>query len=641
MASLDGRNLDEGGSNGSGKSSIFMAIRWCLFGIAGDEIILRKRRSVSAHLVCNIDSTLYRISRFRKRGGKSTAFVEVRRRRKWYKQPYRTIPDVQAWIDSTFGINRSLFSVSTLFAPSYGSSRFGQLTDAQRKRLIEQVLKLDELEELRKHFSRKVRATENDLISHRTSARTWLQTRGTVIKSIASTKEKCALWEKDQREKIDALRRTKERKPNFSETDKKLEAEAKTVSDLKEKMEKVKERQQRWLIERLPRDIEPDLASVRQELKEKDMLLRSNRCPTCKQDLGALHLDLSKEVASLRAKERVLNDESKKAKLREKAVGELRDREQRLNQALTQAKFRVARLEATKAEKRRQYVRDVKRMDSEIHALQSQDNPHSESLKEDYADLVNINAALMTAMQKRKYHKAMLVVYSFWKKGFSSRGVKSIILVQALPYLSQYAISHLEGFYPQGRILVDATTVLKSSREVDKISVSVDLGTGQTVPYASLSGGEKQRVDLALFFGWADFIETFRGYRSSIWFMDEAFESLDVVGAACVLDAIRKSRRSGLIITHLPTLQETLKNRFQRNLTAVKQNGVSRILGGRNEFDRSESALAVAPPSESKVGDSKTRSVKSLRRGGESRFSKHQIRARGGGKVRIKVGSER
>lgn len=644
VVSLSGRNLDEGGSNGSGKSSVFLALRWCLFGQLGDEIILRGRThtvvSVTFSVSDNASSSRYRVTRSRSRAGKGSLRIEVCGKRSWRFLPTRTIPAAQAWIEDTLASNTSLFNVSTLFSPSYGSSRFGQLTDAQRKQMIEQALGLERLDDIRDHFSRLLRNAENDLASNRSSAKTWLQVRESTLSTLKTMKRKADQWEKDGLKRVKKLSAQIEdvpEEPVETPALKGLELEEKKIRD---KIREVETKLKSTTDFRMPYEIESDLKVVARDMSNVRSLIKKQVCPTCGQPtIGTAASNMFHDkVKDAFDKKVILEAELRVSKERKKVADALDVQSAFLHNKLNQVKTKIAVAKSKAASRKSDAERRNRLIQSEISDLQAQENPMSDPMVEEQTTFVEAGQSLLDAMRDRKKNKRFTAVYSFWKKGFGSKGVKSIILSNALSYLEQYATRWFKLFYPYGKISVRPTSMLKSGREVDKINVEVSLAESESVPYDSLSGGEKRRTDLALFFGWADFVTTFRGYRSSTWLMDEAFESLDAVGVACVLHAIRSSGRSGLVITHLPTLQESLKAQLQSDLCVVKQNGVSR-LEGQSESGRRRSGRVEVRRSRGKATSSRTWFVKSLRNGGVSLSSGRLAPVQGDGLVQIKVDS--
>ena len=98
-------------------------------------------------------------------------------------------------------------------------------------------------------------------------------------------------------------------------------------------------------------------------------------------------------------------------------------------------------------------------------------------------------------------------------------------------------------------------------------------------PIENLSGGEKQKVDLIIQFTLRDMLCQFMSFSSNILVIDEAFDYLDSVGAQKILDMISnklKDVESIYIISHH---SEELSIPYDNEITVVKdENGISSII---------------------------------------------------------------
>lgn len=95
--------------------------------------------------------------------------------------------------------------------------------------------------------------------------------------------------------------------------------------------------------------------------------------------------------------------------------------------------------------------------------------------------------------------------------------------------------------------------------------------------YESLSGGEKQKIDIIVQFAIRDMLSQFSSFSSNILILDELFDNIDAKGSERVLNLIATKLTdidSIFIITHHTDIEIP----FDNSITVIKeQNGISRI----------------------------------------------------------------
>lgn len=118
--------------------------------------------------------------------------------------------------------------------------------------------------------------------------------------------------------------------------------------------------------------------------------------------------------------------------------------------------------------------------------------------------------------------------------------------------------------------------------ETDKIEFKLD-GNNIDISYCdkqyeSLSGGEKQKVDIIIQFSIRDMLSKFLNFSSNILVLDEIFDNLDNIGCQKVLDLISNKLvdvSSIFIITHHSDIE--IPN--DDEIVVIKdENGISRVL---------------------------------------------------------------
>lgn len=138
------------------------------------------------------------------------------------------------------------------------------------------------------------------------------------------------------------------------------------------------------------------------------------------------------------------------------------------------------------------------------------------------------------------------------------RGVRAQVLEHSLGALEQQAnawLARMPTEHGPLSIALSGSTVQKSGSTVDSISLKVN-----ERPYASCSGGERRRVDVALLLSLRELAVAAHGRDGSL-LCDEVFDALDAQGQADVAAALAEmsADRMVLVVTHSPELAKALR----------------------------------------------------------------------------------
>ena len=128
--------------------------------------------------------------------------------------------------------------------------------------------------------------------------------------------------------------------------------------------------------------------------------------------------------------------------------------------------------------------------------------------------------------------------------GFGSNGLKSFVFKAMLSNLNHFVQKYVSRFGVGVEFSIDMTKASKPF--VTKCYID-----GIEVDYEEFSGGEKQRVDIALAFAMHDLVSI--GSSFNVLILDEALENLDAKGMEVVFDLIRVKAgddKGVFIITH-------------------------------------------------------------------------------------------
>jgi DNA repair exonuclease SbcCD ATPase subunit len=159
---------------------------------------------------------------------------------------------------------------------------------------------------------------------------------------------------------------------------------------------------------------------------------------------------------------------------------------------------------------------------------------------------------------------------SVWLDGYGPRGVLSIALSHVVDVLTQKTKKWLESLWHEGASLSFDFTGEDFSKIESQLFVNqrvVDLG--------SLSSGETRRLCLSLCFGLREALQELTGWKSSLLILDEVFDGLDGVGRIKVLSELKQLEDTSVfVISQFPQLSEDIDRvarvRFSNNVSALE-----------------------------------------------------------------------
>ncbi len=225
--------------------------------------------------------------------------------------------------------------------------------------------------------------------------------------------------------------------------------------------------------------------------------------------------DLEGELAELQAQRSRLSE----AQTRERLANAARkEREKRIEQArktVDEARVRIAELEANLRDARANYAAQIVEVDT------------------------------LTAVESV----------------LGLRGVRANILSRALGGLDMVANSWLMRLGLSGlSARLRSYSEKKSGGVTDAISIEV-LGAGGGHGYKAASAGERRRIDLALMLAIAEIAAAAQGRQVGTLFFDETFDHLDVAGVQALLAALDdlSRERCVVVITHSDILARAVR----------------------------------------------------------------------------------
>lgn len=551
LDTLEGLVLLEGinkgglyGSNGSGKSSVLEGIVYAITGntlrnVGVAEMVNRdvgKDTCASLSLINN--GVSMEVSRYRKdtKNGDSIVLMEDGK-----DISSRLNKSTQVTIDTKLNIPYKVL-VNTILLGEGLSSRFTQLSDPEKKSLIESTLSLSyDVNQLREKANSEVKKFKME-IAEITGA---INATSDAITKMENTMENPT----DESEVQDCV----------VERDKLNERVTSLRADLEKVADKI------TMLDKAKREYEimyheySTTYTKYNELAGKLNTMQCNPTPHCTL--------CNQPLTSKEAYDRVIEQFTQELK----ALKETMDTQySRLSQSppydtikekLTEFHKNYSTIKAEYDSVNIAYTNMVAKAAS-LKAKLDSSNISKEQYEESRARLEDLNVSLSE-------RGTSLSDYEYIYKLFSPTGLVNYILEEALHYINDRMKAYTEMLFDKYYTF-----------ELVKGKLLLVDPSGAT--YQSLSNGEKRRLDICIQLSLHDYVYNYCGVKIDTMFIDEVLDGLDAVGVSNIFDVLRaKMNYCGLkrilVITH----NSTLKDKFDSVVTVEKgSDGFSKILGG-------------------------------------------------------------
>jgi len=152
-------------------------------------------------------------------------------------------------------------------------------------------------------------------------------------------------------------------------------------------------------------------------------------------------------------------------------------------------------------------------------------------------------------------------ILKFWKVGFSSSGIPSMLIDEAIPFMNSKVSEYLD-MITNGRYIVSFDTLgeTKSGEFRDKISVRVIDTHTKGNSRVQLSGGQTRIIDIATILTLGDLQSTINDVKFNILLFDEIFDALDYENVGYVSKVLNKIKKGKSIVIISHQNQEQLEN---------------------------------------------------------------------------------
>jgi DNA repair exonuclease SbcCD ATPase subunit len=559
---VTGWDEDLNRANGAGKSAIFQALCWCLFGefprdIKVDEIVMRGQTSCFVTVTFSQGGQRYEVTRRRPSGIEVSIDGEKQKGNPKY---------IQAVIEQAIGFTYDQFLFTSYFPQKGDSSRFIKQNDTKAKDFLGVILSFSKIEQAYKRLHLEIKDMEsesvkftNEVSSLEASLYRLQDIMNVPLPPLPPSSDVYAV--KNEMSIIDAKMKIP---PNTTDVDAQInQIKSKEQAISNAKAESINYRSSIAASESNLRTLEGGTWKV-----------SKLSCPSCNATLvskaGTLHVhDSVQEEQVRREKIEVERDNIKKNQDLLQKIATILSLEKQLRDKLDV-------LLQKRAEIRQEYEvlatqKEALKVKLSSYARMIEAHKGTLSQKEKIANEVElIKSTLLTSKLSLEKLQKELQVLAAAKHVFSPTGLIAYSLESVVADLNDEVTKYLDVFSHN-----TMTYRLITDIERAKLTHTVNY-LGEDVSVGSLSGGEERGLILSVDLGLADVLSKRSGRPlPSVFMLDECFEGLDYVGKEKVIDSLRVIARDRciVVIDHSTEFNAL----FDASIKVVKKDKISKV----------------------------------------------------------------
>lgn len=400
------------------------------------------------------------------------------------------------------------------------AARFTGATDAERKRLLEEVLELDRVEA----GYRRARQELADAKSTAMHAEHEAAMKSAMLDNVTQTIETLAGELEPETVDLDALRQEA----------RDLQAAGVLASSDTAQAEAALQAHDQRITE---------VTTLRRQAERKVVQFTNlgARCNACDQDVPHEHRDAHVQAAQADADAHVAT----------LAI---------LQSEWVALAFAVQEAKAAEAKLRDAYADNVTR-GREAVAARKRNEARQAKLEAVGVQLDEAEQALADAREKQDAARLLVAELTAAAEVLSYQGVRAALLDAAVSSLQDMANAWLQRLGLSSlRVTLSSQSETKAGKVNDKISFDVH-GAGGGLGYLAASTGEQRRIDIAMLLAVGELAAHARGLSSaSTMFADELFDGLDLDGQEAVVELLTElaTTRCVVVISHNPELVSRL-----------------------------------------------------------------------------------
>lgn len=511
------------GQNGAGKTSLFEALFWALYGepLKSGSVVENGLKPLEVGVLWEQDGVNYKVTRSQK----DLILTEGEIIQTLYKK------DTQARIVELLGLTPMQFLNSILMAQR--APRIADYDEKQRREFFESLFDLGWVDELRDRVAEDLKKLNLLEVKNSTS----LKSEQTNLENCLRERDRI-LEEKDKWDYLFDLEvdRLREDIFNYRETLVALEKIKPLIVEVPQEYRNTIE-ELTAVIQHFQDEIN-DLNSQTKSCEQRLKLVKDPEeviecCGSCGREFDEVSLNHAHRIYY----QKLVECEKKRLEIlaempSESQFLELTDYKNEALRKLQEFKTEIFDLELQERQTKialQEWAASFRTAELKVSAAESAYETHTNSVKPDFdkslARVENLNIshcknAIQCLEEESLVIKEALELSSYWNKALGANELKTHITQAYFAKLNVFLAEYGRKFGFQLRFNIDLSKrFTKSELEIWRLD-------GASVPYGNLSGGEKSRVELALQLALSDLIAP----DSNLMIFDESLAGLDKEG---------------------------------------------------------------------------------------------------------------
>jgi len=537
------------GKNGEGKSTILDALCFALFG--------KPFRNINKSQMINSIN-----------GKNSLVEIEFSIGQKEYKIVRGIKPNVfEIWLDGEM-VNQDAASkdyqkileqqilrlnyktfTQVVILGSASFVPFMQLTNAQRREVIEDILDIKIFSTMNQLLKEKQNATKDEIVrveSEITLAKQRVDSQNAIIKTLSTAKEESinAILAKIANNE-ETIRTTNLLVSNLSNEITDLRQKISTRDELDSDIERAKH-------------LRSKLSSKIEECEHNKVFFDENHvCPSCTQEITEDH-----KVKVLGEIHQRIAEDNKKVKELESALSKLQTQLQQVTEVTVQIAEKTIELSTHNSA-----ITILNRQNAEMHAEIETSKTDSTNINEEKQKLKQLAQEALANITRKNELDSEKELFDVSGILLRDTGIKTAIIREYLPVMNKLINQYLNQMDSYIHFELD-----------ESFNETIKSRFRDEFTYASFSEGEKMRIDLAILFTWRQIAKLKNSVNTNLLMLDEIFDSsLDVNGTDYFLNLMNTlgEHSSVFVISHKG---DQLFDKFRSVIKFEKRNDFSVIV---------------------------------------------------------------
>ena len=557
-----GENLDINGPdhrNGVGKTTILQALSYVLFDkpltkVSKDNLINKaNKKEMIAGVILRKGNKTYTIER-----GRKPTYLKFYVDGIEFKEDdaqgdsRQTLKEIAKIVGMTYDLFKHIVVLHNKTVP------FLSLGSSDQSKLIEELLGIQILREKSELLKDMTKNTKDEIKGEEIRLKTIKDSNEKVQRAINDIRVKSNMWDKEQKVKIDSMKRKIDDMNNID-----IQSEIEQHSLLQDWLSLYNSTSEEVrVLTREQRKIKSSINEIDNEFVkiERDLNKATNHeCPMCGQEIHDSKMDnileeLGSKVADMLSRKELFEVELKQIDEtlpnKQKILNELGDRPKTYYDSVNKAYEHKSTLDS---------------LETKLENLEEQNNPYIDQIASlSDVGLHDIDNEYIENLSMLLNHQEYLYKLLTNNNSF----IRQKIIDQNLPHLNLRLNHYLDKFELQYEV------IFNSDLTVDIIEMGLEYD------FEQISGGESTRVILALSWAFRDIWEMIND-PINIVAVDEMIDSgMDGAGIDLALDILRGFRREKNKSIFLISHKDDLLNKVDHVLLVQREDGFTKIIDG-------------------------------------------------------------